>query len=77
MSSFNRAEVGLLIVGLQMIGMTTCLIANDLHWGKSAATQRTLVCLICSMAGAPWAAPWALKALASTPRAPSPESYKA
>jgi len=48
---WNRAEIGLLIVSLTITGMTTCLIANDLHWAKSALTQRLLVFLICAIAG--------------------------
>ncbi|CAE7577979.1 unnamed protein product, partial [Symbiodinium sp. CCMP2456] len=48
---WNRAEIGLLIVSLTITGMTTCLIANDLHWAKSAFTQRLLVFLICAIAG--------------------------
>ncbi|CAE7394038.1 unnamed protein product [Symbiodinium sp. CCMP2456] len=48
---WNRAEIGLLIVSLTITGMTTCLIANDLHWAKSTLTQRVLVFLICSIAG--------------------------
>jgi len=48
---WNRAEIGLLFVSLTITGMTTCLIANDLHWAKSTLTQRVLVFLICSIAG--------------------------
>ncbi|CAE7912253.1 unnamed protein product [Symbiodinium sp. KB8] len=48
---WNRAEIGLLLVSLTITGMTTCLIANDLHWAKSTLTQRVLVFLICSIAG--------------------------
>ncbi|CAE7225939.1 unnamed protein product, partial [Symbiodinium necroappetens] len=48
---WNRAEIGLLFVSLTITGMTTCLIANDLHWAKSKLTQRVLVFLICSIAG--------------------------
>ncbi|CAE7730255.1 unnamed protein product [Symbiodinium microadriaticum] len=48
---WNRAEIGLLIASLTITGLTTCLIANDLHWAKSSLTQRILVFLICSIAG--------------------------
>ncbi|CAE6938127.1 unnamed protein product [Symbiodinium sp. CCMP2592] len=50
-AAWNRAEIGLLIVGVTITGLTTCLIANDLHWAKSTLTQRALVFLICSVAG--------------------------
>eukprot|EP00439_Symbiodinium_sp_Y106_P039733 s1931_g4.t2 len=50
-NAWNRVEVGLLIVALTMMGLTTSLLANALHWSKSTATQRFLVCLICSLAG--------------------------
>jgi len=49
--AWNRAEVRLLLVSLTLTGLTTCLIANDLHWAKSTLTQRALVFVICSIAG--------------------------
>ncbi|CAE7584115.1 CPK2 [Symbiodinium sp. CCMP2592] len=49
--AWNRVEVGLLIVGLTITGLTTCLIANDLHWATSTTTQRAMVLLICCLAG--------------------------
>ena len=48
--SWNGREAGLLMVALTMTGLTTCLIANDLHWAKSTFTQRALVFVICAMA---------------------------
>jgi len=48
--SFNRSEMALLFVALGMIGLTTCLLANDLHWAHSAATQKLLIFLICFLA---------------------------
>ncbi|CAE6937943.1 unnamed protein product [Symbiodinium sp. CCMP2592] len=52
--AWNRAEVRLLLVSLTLTGLTTCLIANDLHWAKSTLTQHALVFVICSIAGDTW-----------------------
>ena len=40
-----------ILLALTMTGLTTRLIANDLHWGRSRATQRALVFLIGIFAG--------------------------
>ncbi|CAE7231642.1 unnamed protein product [Symbiodinium pilosum] len=48
--SRNRLEAALLFVGLAMTSMTTCLVANDLHWASSAVTQETLIFIICFLA---------------------------
>ncbi|CAE7310987.1 unnamed protein product [Symbiodinium natans] len=49
--AWNWAESGLLLVGLFMTNLTTCLLANDLHWARSQGTQVALIFLICSLAG--------------------------
>mmetsp|Transcript_37300 Transcript_37300/g.86103 ORF Transcript_37300/g.86103 Transcript_37300/m.86103 type:complete len:286 (+) Transcript_37300:120-977(+) len=50
--SFNTLEMSLLILALALTGLTTCLLANDLHWAKSATTQATIIFLICLLATA-------------------------
>ncbi|CAE7310930.1 unnamed protein product [Symbiodinium natans] len=52
--AWNLAEAGLLLVALFMTNLTTCLLANDLHWAHSQGTQVALIFLICSLAGEPW-----------------------
>jgi len=48
--AWNLAEISLLLVALAIAGLTTCLLANDLHWAHSESTQVVLIYLICSLA---------------------------
>ncbi|CAE7531045.1 unnamed protein product, partial [Symbiodinium necroappetens] len=48
--AWNWSEAGLLLVGLTMTSLTTCLLANDSHWARSQATQVVLIFVICCLA---------------------------
>ena len=41
---FNHSETALLLLALSMMGLTTCLVANDLHWARSSLMQAGLSC---------------------------------
>ena len=43
---WNWVEISLLTVGLTMTGLTTTLIANDLHWSDSKITTLLTVLVI-------------------------------
>mmetsp|Transcript_23472 Transcript_23472/g.41537 ORF Transcript_23472/g.41537 Transcript_23472/m.41537 type:complete len:86 (+) Transcript_23472:213-470(+) len=42
--------MALLFVAAVMTGLTTCLLANDLHWAQSSAMQLFMILLICFVA---------------------------
>ena len=43
---WNLVEISLLTVGLTMTGLTTTLIANDLHWSDSKITTLLTILVI-------------------------------
>ena len=43
---WNVSEICLLTVGLAMTGLTTTLIANDLHYSQSRSTALVLIVLV-------------------------------
>ncbi|CAE7233328.1 unnamed protein product [Symbiodinium natans] len=47
---FNNSEIALLVLALTMTGLTTCLVANDLHWARTMLTQQVMIFLICFLA---------------------------
>lgn len=47
---FNHSETALLLLALLMMGLTTCLVANDLHWAKSSLMQEIMIIAIFSLA---------------------------
>lgn len=47
---FNHSETALLLLALSMMGLTTCLVANDLHWARSSLMQEIMIIAIFSLA---------------------------
>ena len=47
MKLWNFSEIGLLILGLVLAGLTTTVVANDAHWSRTNTTIILIILVLC------------------------------
>ena len=48
---WNNLEIGLLTAAAVMTCLTSCMLSNELHWGRTSLVQRLLLLVVAAMGG--------------------------